>query len=113
MSTAAERQKARAKEIAERNAKRREAAAAADQGHAAPSAPVTAEPADTKAIRLTCDVSPPLYESFDDWTRPVQRTHRFGRGIKSDIMRILLRDFLASEEMQQEVLQKLIAERRK
>lgn len=108
MSTAAERARAKADRLAARQQEQRQAPTAeAEVSLDAPAA------GDTTPVRLTLDMAPPLYGSFEAWARTVQRQHRLGRAVKADVLRILTRRLMADEELQQEVVKALIAERRK
>ncbi len=108
MSTAAE----RAREKAERLAAKQKASTT-DDAPALPAGTDLPAAADTKPVRVTVDMAPPLFAAFEEWAGKAQRQHRLGRSAKADVLRILTRRLMADTDLQDEILQALIAERRK
>lgn len=113
MATAAEKARAKAERLASR---RTTTPASSDPEQKRPAtsalAPIPAA-ADAKPVRLTVDMAPPLHDAFDDWARDAARTHRFGRSIKADVMRELVRRLLDDPQAQAAVIESLTEARRK
>lgn len=114
MATAAEKARAKAERLA--SSRRSLAPATEDTEQKRPATPPPAAApvaADAKPVRLTVDMAPPLHDAFDDWARDAARTHRFGRSIKADVMRELVRRLLNDPEAQAAVIESLTEARRK
>lgn len=109
MSTAAE----RARLKAERLAAKQKATTATTDDTTTPTGTDSPAAADTKGIRVTVDLAPPLFSAFDDWARKAQVQYRLGKSAKADVLRILTRRLMADDAFRDEILQALIAERRK
>lgn len=108
MSTTADRAREKAERLAARQKERsRPADAATSVSLDEPAA------ADTRPVRITVDIAPPLHEAFDVWARQANRKHRLGLGIKADVLRVLIRRLMSDEDLQAEVIKTLMAERKK
>lgn len=64
-----------------------------------PAAPVAARPpaVERKAVRVTVDLAPALYQDFEDWRRDAARELGRTRVKSVDVIRILLRELMASD----------------
>lgn len=113
MATAAEKARAKAERLASRRTTATETGHQEQKRPATPAPAATPAAADAKPVRLTVDMAPPLHDAFDDWARDAARTHRFGRSIKADVMRELVRRLLNDPEAQAAVIESLTEARRK
>jgi hypothetical protein len=76
--------------------------------------PVPAVPraARVKPVRMTLDLAPALHADFDDWTTRVTRQLGRGRVVRADVLRVLVRQLLEDEALQQRVVAALQREGR-
>ena len=68
-----------------------------------------------RPIRLTLDLTPALYDDFEDWRREAARQLGVGRVKSVDVLRILLRKLMSTDdgELSAEVIEALRHEGRR
>ena len=109
MATAAEKAREKAARLAARQQAGHDDQAADEQ--APPAAPARAQRSDL--VRINVDLPPALHEQFDDWALKQTRRLRAGRTIRQDVQRLLIRRILRDEQLQAEILDEVMRERRK
>jgi hypothetical protein len=115
MTTSTDKARAKAARMAASATKRPTTTTDSPDADTAPAPVVSTATAaeDTTPVRTTIDLSPPLFDSFDGWVRSTTRKHRYGRSIKADVIRILIRRLLNDPELQRHVIDTLTQERKK
>ncbi len=113
MSSAADRAREKASRLAAGSRQRATEPATAEAVPEERSAPAAPRAARVKPVRMTLDLAPALHADFDDWTTRITRQLGQGRVVRADVLRVLVRQLLEDEALQERVVQALLQETRR